>query len=152
MSSYRPQMHQDLTENAGNFSFDNRSMEKYEDNPVLLQNVRNNETFAVNGTSKDEQIWNLGSESGNYEYTGALTGNVRNIDVKTLVYSEHEVIVLPNFVHFDDVSKVENYNTTYIEQKAQNETVTLCRPLVFCGYDAYEGCKNTTFSTCEHCR
>ena len=48
--------------------------------------------------------------------------------------------------------KVETYNTTYFKQQSKNKTTSLCRPLVFCGYDAYEGCKNITFSTCEHCR
>ena len=156
-------MHLDLTENAGNFSFDNRSKEKYEDNPVLSQNVRNNETFAVNETSKEE-ILNFGSGSGNYEYTG--TYPVYNYTVPFPVYtrtdpeyvlkaldkSNYELEHDYNVVHFDFFPKVENYKTTYIKQKPQNETITLCRPLVFCGYDAYEGCKNVTFSTCEYCR
>ena len=122
------------------FLFENRSKKK-KNNPVLSQNVRKNETFAVNETSKEKEICNFGSESGNYQYTGILTGNVRNIDIKTLVYSEDEVVFFPNLVHFDDVPKVENYNATDIKQKPQNKTITLCGPLDFCGYDAYEGCK-----------
>ena len=65
-------------------------------NPVLSQNVRKNETFAVNETSKEKEICNFGSESGNYHYTGILTGNVRNIDIKTVVYSEDEVVKAKN--------------------------------------------------------
>ena len=157
-------MHLDSTDNAGNCSLDNRSKEKFENDSVLLEIVRISETNAVNETSMKNEIWNHGSESGNYEYRGVLTGNVRNIETQT--YIEYKVVMLPEKIkvenpannyevnprYFDNVPKVETYNTSYIIQKLQRENTILCRPLVFCGYDAYEGCKNTTFSTCEYCR
>ena len=158
-------MHLDSTDNAGNFSFDNRSKEKFENNSVLSEIVRISETNAVNETSKENEIWNHGSESGNYEYRGVLTGNVRNIETQT--YIEYKVVMLPEKIkvenpannyevnprYFDNVPKVETYNTSsYIIQKSQRENTILCRPLVFCGYDAYESCKNITFSTCDYCR
>ena len=126
-------MHLDLTENAGNFSFDNRSKEKFENNSVLSENVRNNEIYAVNETSKENEFWNHGSESGNNEYKGVLTGNVRNIETQT--YIEYKVVMLPDKInvenpannheinprYFDNVQKVETYNTSYIIQKLQKQ-------------------------------
>ena len=30
--------------------------------------------------------------------------------------------------------------------------ISLCRPVVFCSYEAYEKCANESFSACESCR
>ena len=54
------------------------------------------------------------------------------------------------------VGKPEKADLYYVRnfyQSSQNKSdYNLCRPIVFCEYEAYESCANKSFSTCESCR
>ena len=118
-------MHLDSIENIRNFSFDNGNKENNEDNSVLLEIVRISETNAVNETSKENAIWNHGSESGNYEYRGVLTGNVRNIETQT--YIEYKVVMLPEKIKVEKVKiNLKNFAVLLLKRIFFNTVITVC--------------------------
>ena len=79
-------MYLDFIENTNNFSLDNRSNEKFENNPVLSENVKNSEIYAVNESSKGNELCIFGSGSGNCEIPTRIFTSVRNVVEQTAVY------------------------------------------------------------------
>ena len=136
-------MHLDLIENVENFSFDNRSNDNFEHNSFLSENVKNSETYAVNESSKENELCIFGSGSGNCEIPLRIYTSVRNVKEQTAVMKLYAVLFLPERINQDNPTydyefnltriqpKVETYNTTYFKQQSKNKTTTLCRPLVF---------------------
>ena len=79
-------MHLDLIENVENFSFDNRSNDNFEHNSFLSENVKNSESYAVNESSKENELCIFGSGSGNCEIPTRIFTSVRNVEEQTAVY------------------------------------------------------------------
>ena len=67
-------------------------------------------------------------------------------------FTEIELINKEN----ENVDKPEKSGIYYVRnfyQVSQNKSeYNLCRPIIFCEYEAYENCANKSFSTCENCR
>ena len=85
-------MYLDFIENTNNFSLDNRSNEKFENNPVLSENVKNSEIYAVNESSKENELCIFGSGSGNCEIPKRIYTSVRNVEEQTAVMKLYAIL------------------------------------------------------------